>query len=113
MCVSLALRCAARFVVQVYDAWYNLAPVCPQLYLYSDADPLVPASDVERYMAVQVSGGFRKGESGGRELWVQSMPPSSISCCDNMSPSCITRCRLGPLGHTARWCRNRPASWPP
>ncbi|GIL79695.1 hypothetical protein Vretimale_12269 [Volvox reticuliferus] len=42
---------------EVYDAWYNLAPVCPQLYLYSDADPLVPASDVERYMAVQEGRG--------------------------------------------------------
>ncbi|GLC40760.1 hypothetical protein PLESTB_000025400 [Pleodorina starrii] len=42
---------------EVYDAWYNLAPVCPQLYLYSDADPLVPASDVEKYMGVQESRG--------------------------------------------------------
>ncbi|GIL52524.1 hypothetical protein Vafri_8369 [Volvox africanus] len=42
---------------EVYDAWYNLAPVCPQLYLYSDADPLVPASDVERYMGVQEGRG--------------------------------------------------------
>ncbi|EFJ46008.1 hypothetical protein VOLCADRAFT_93804 [Volvox carteri f. nagariensis] len=42
---------------EVYDAWYNLAPVCPQLYLYSDADPLVSSSDVERYMGVQEGRG--------------------------------------------------------
>ncbi|KAG2501753.1 hypothetical protein HYH03_000253 [Edaphochlamys debaryana] len=42
---------------EVYDAWYNLAPSCPQLYLYSDGDPLVPASDVERYMQVQEGRG--------------------------------------------------------
>ncbi len=46
--------CPGRTAVQVYDAWYNLAPVCPQLYLYSDADPLVPPGDVEKYMEIQV-----------------------------------------------------------
>ena len=54
---------------QVYDAWYNLAPMCPQLYLYSEADPLVPPADVERYMAIQASRGvdvssFRWKDSG-------------------------------------------------
>ena len=39
---------------QVYEAWYNRAPYCPQLYLYSDADPLAPAAEVERYMKIQV-----------------------------------------------------------
>lgn len=39
---------------EVYDAWYNLAPACPQLYLYSDADAIVPREEVERYMQVQV-----------------------------------------------------------
>ncbi|KAG2424348.1 hypothetical protein HXX76_014557 [Chlamydomonas incerta] len=42
---------------EVYDAWYNLAPTCPQLYLYSDADPLAPPADVERYMGVQEGRG--------------------------------------------------------
>ena len=53
----------------MYDAWYNLAPTCPQLYLYSAADPLAPPGDVERYMGVQVRGGRgrggREGEGGG------------------------------------------------
>ncbi|GFR49268.1 hypothetical protein Agub_g11248 [Astrephomene gubernaculifera] len=54
---------------EVYDAWYNLAPTCPQLYLYSDADPLVPAGDVERYMGVQEGrgvevSGHKWGDSG-------------------------------------------------
>ncbi|KAG2452439.1 hypothetical protein HYH02_002682 [Chlamydomonas schloesseri] len=42
---------------EVYDAWYNLAPTCPQLYLYSGADPLAPAADVERYMGIQEGRG--------------------------------------------------------
>jgi len=31
-----------------------MAPVCPQLYLYSEADPLANPEDVERYMQIQV-----------------------------------------------------------
>ena len=42
-------------LLQVFDAWYNLAPHCPQLYLYSGADPLVDSRDVEKFMAIQVS----------------------------------------------------------
>lgn len=42
---------------EVYDAWYHLAPSCPQLYLYSDTDAIVPSAEVERYMQVQVRAG--------------------------------------------------------
>jgi len=42
---------------EVYEAWYNRAPYCPQLYLYSEGDPLVPPSHVEQYMKVQESRG--------------------------------------------------------
>jgi hypothetical protein len=31
-----------------------MAPVCPQLYLYSDADPLAPPHEVEAFMKQQV-----------------------------------------------------------
>ena len=40
---------------QVFDAWLHRAPSCPQLYLYSDSDPLVDPTYVEEYMKVQVS----------------------------------------------------------
>eukprot|EP00798_Chlamydomonas_sp_ICE-L_P023313 gene23313-30553_t len=53
-------------VRRVYEAWYNRAPFCPQLYLYSDADPLIPASEVERYMKIQASA--RSLESRGVEV---------------------------------------------
>lgn len=39
---------------QVFEAWYEMAPTCPQLYLYSDADPLVQPEEVQRYMEIQV-----------------------------------------------------------
>ncbi|KAJ9531878.1 hypothetical protein QJQ45_022016 [Haematococcus lacustris] len=42
---------------EVYEAWYDMAPTCPQLYLYSDADPLVPPAEVERFMDIQASRG--------------------------------------------------------
>jgi hypothetical protein len=53
--------------MQVYEAWYEMAPACPQLYLYSSADPIVPAQDVERYMKIQVR---------------LNPPPPSSSCLD-------------------------------
>jgi hypothetical protein len=42
---------------EVLEAWYHRAPSVPQLYLYSDADPLVPVSEVEQYMKLQQTRG--------------------------------------------------------
>ncbi len=39
---------------QVWRAWQTLAPRAKQLYLYSDADALIPPSEVRRCMALQV-----------------------------------------------------------
>lgn len=33
--------------------WQQDAPLCPQLYLYSGADDLIPDEDVERHMQRQ------------------------------------------------------------
>lgn len=33
--------------------WQQDAPLCPQLYLYSGADDLIPDADVERHMQRQ------------------------------------------------------------
>ena len=38
---------------QVWRAWQTLAPRAKQLYLYSDADALIPPSEVRRCMALQ------------------------------------------------------------
>jgi len=42
---------------EVHEAWYEMAPVCPQLYLYSASDTLANPHDVERYMQIQASRG--------------------------------------------------------
>ena len=39
------------------EAWTNRAPSCPQLYLYSDSDPLVPQEGVEDFMRAQSDRG--------------------------------------------------------
>lgn len=46
---------------EVFESWYEMAPTCPQLYLYSDSDPLVSSSEVERYMKIQESRGVEVG----------------------------------------------------
>eukprot|EP00967_Tisochrysis_lutea_P072093 scaffold95988_cov17-Tisochrysis_lutea.AAC.1 len=51
-CCVLARRCA-EVGKQVHEAWYEMAPVCPQLYLYSASDTLANPHDVERYMQIQ------------------------------------------------------------
>ena len=38
--------------VQVWKAWM-LVPQCPQLYLYSSSDALIPSQEVERFMSMQ------------------------------------------------------------
>ncbi|GAX74447.1 hypothetical protein CEUSTIGMA_g1896.t1 [Chlamydomonas eustigma] len=42
---------------EVLDAWFHRAPTCPQLYLYSDADPLANPKEIEEYMSTQESRG--------------------------------------------------------
>ena len=69
---------------QVYEAWSDMAPTCPQLYLYSDADPLVPPSYVEAYMAVQVRASLC----------------SLRGLCGARCQCCAARCE-GPLRHDA------------
>ena len=41
-------------LVQVWRAWDVVAPVQPQLYLYSSADALIPPSEVQLFMQQQV-----------------------------------------------------------
>jgi len=51
----------------VHQAWATLAPTCPQLYLYSEADALVSPASVEAFMAQQVGdGGDARGCRGRR-----------------------------------------------
>lgn len=38
---------------EVEEAWMNRSPTCPQLYLYSDSDPLVDPKAVESFMESQ------------------------------------------------------------
>ena len=38
----------------MWQAWQTVAPRAKQLYLYSDADALIPPSEVHRFMALQV-----------------------------------------------------------
>eukprot|EP00884_Botryococcus_braunii_P020862 jgi/Botrbrau1/745/Bobra.0181s0004.1 len=44
---------------EVYDAWETTAPICPQLFLYSAADALIPTSEVQRFMRIQEARGAR------------------------------------------------------
>ena len=53
---------------QVNDAWQYRAPTCPQLYLYSDSDPLADPADIEEFIRTQVCGG------GGRS-WGKGVMP--------------------------------------
>ena len=46
----------AASVSQVWNAWEVVAPVRPQLYLYSSADALIPPAEVELFMKQQVGG---------------------------------------------------------
>ncbi|KAJ9528577.1 hypothetical protein QJQ45_020438 [Haematococcus lacustris] len=69
--VQAALQTATRLAMRWYlarphiitreqkimDAWFHLAPRCPQLYLCSDADPVVAPSEVQRIMCIQASRG--------------------------------------------------------
>lgn len=39
---------------QVWNAWEVIAPLKPQLYLYSPVDAVIPPYEVERFMKQQV-----------------------------------------------------------
>ena len=43
--------------MQVRGAWALSAPLCPQLYLYSSKDALIPHTHVESFMAQQAARG--------------------------------------------------------
>eukprot|EP00887_Chlorella_sp_A99_P002247 scaffold10.g2247.t1 len=47
----------ARRMKEVRQAWQSEVPPCPQLYLYSRADPLIPPQHVELFMAQQEARG--------------------------------------------------------
>eukprot|EP00983_Pelagomonas_calceolata_P122920 1160951-Pelagomonas_calceolata.AAC.5 len=66
-CCVLARRCA-EVGKQVHEAWYEMAPVCPQLYLYSASDTLANPHDVERYMQIQVRGEHMHNSSCGADI---------------------------------------------
>lgn len=40
---------------QIWQAWESTAPTCPQLYLYSSADALIPPSEVQQFQKLQKS----------------------------------------------------------
>ncbi|GAB4814112.1 hypothetical protein N2152v2_001158 [Parachlorella kessleri] len=45
----------ARRYTEIQQAWLE-SPLCPQLYLYSEADTLIPQEDVRFWMQKQASG---------------------------------------------------------
>jgi len=53
----LALPSIARRLREIRAAWFHNAPLAPQLYLYSCADALIPAPQVESFMAQQAARG--------------------------------------------------------
>lgn len=44
---------------QIWQAWNNTAPLCPQLYLYSSADALIPLSAVQQFQEMQKQRGVQ------------------------------------------------------
>ena len=61
--------------VQVWGAW-AVAPVCPQLFLYSAGDALMPTADIEAFMQQQAA----RGAAVSSRIW-QDAPHCEILRC--------------------------------
>jgi len=55
-------------VLQIWQAWSNTAPLCPQLYLYSSADALIPPSAVQQFQEIQK----QRGVDVDNKMWADS-----------------------------------------
>ncbi|KAK9905971.1 hypothetical protein WJX75_009885 [Coccomyxa subellipsoidea] len=53
----LGLPMISTRIREVWSAWDNVAPVRPQLYLYSPVDALIPPEEVDRFMVQQAARG--------------------------------------------------------
>ncbi|KAL0042970.1 hypothetical protein WJX79_005495 [Trebouxia sp. C0005] len=53
---------------QIWQAWSNTAPLCPQLYLYSSADALIPPSAVQQFQELQK----QRGVQVHSKMWIDS-----------------------------------------
>ncbi|CAL8472211.1 g11753 [Coccomyxa elongata] len=53
----LGLPMISSRISEIWSAWDHVAPVRPQLYLYSPVDVLIPPAEVERFMTQQVARG--------------------------------------------------------
>ncbi|EIE23814.1 hypothetical protein COCSUDRAFT_83689 [Coccomyxa subellipsoidea C-169] len=53
----LGLPVISARIREVWNAWDNVAPVRPQLYLYSPVDALIPPEEVARFMEQQAARG--------------------------------------------------------
>ena len=62
ICTVAQLRSMFRsehVCTQIWQAWGSTAPVCPQLYLYSSADALIPPSEVQKFQKSQQARGVK------------------------------------------------------
>ncbi|KAL0023096.1 hypothetical protein WJX77_000879 [Trebouxia sp. C0004] len=48
---------------QIWQAWSKTAPLCPQLYLYSSADALIPPAAVQQFQEMQKQRGLQEETS--------------------------------------------------
>eukprot|EP00241_Pyramimonas_parkeae_P012342 CAMPEP_0114230742 /NCGR_PEP_ID=MMETSP0058-20121206/3639_1 /TAXON_ID=36894 /ORGANISM="Pyramimonas parkeae, CCMP726" /LENGTH=300 /DNA_ID=CAMNT_0001341977 /DNA_START=211 /DNA_END=1113 /DNA_ORIENTATION=- len=54
---------------EIRIVWADLAPLCPQLLLYSEEDVLIPPADIENHMTAQIS----RGVNVMSRKWIDSL----------------------------------------
>ena len=59
--------------MQIWSAWETVAPVSPQLYLYSSADALIPPEEVQKFQKLQA----------GRDIEVHSKMWTDSAHCEH------------------------------
>ena len=60
-------------VTQIWLAWESVAPVSPQLYLYSTADALIPPEEVQKFQKLQA----------GRDVEIHSKMWTDSAHCEH------------------------------